>query len=119
MQHLLLSTTKPYIHVLQNIHRYMRNYDIRLAKKKRQTPKKKPTCPQFLLKTFFIMTSLPPFSATQTGPRPVLLQIEEQFNKRIDEDVGKLVDCFSDIVKVGEVKSMFCNDLSSLTRTIE
>ncbi|KAI7892137.1 surfeit locus protein 5 subunit 22 of mediator complex-domain-containing protein [Mucor mucedo] len=50
------------------------------------------------------MTSLPPFAATQTGPRPILLQIEEQFNKRIDEDVGKLVDCFSDIVKVGENK---------------
>lgn len=50
------------------------------------------------------MATLPPFAASQTGPRPVLLQIEEQFNKRIDEDVGKLVDCFSDIVKVGEVK---------------
>ncbi|KAG2206120.1 hypothetical protein INT47_003769 [Mucor saturninus] len=50
------------------------------------------------------MTSLPPFAATQSGPRPILLQIEEQFNKRIDEDVGKLVDCFSDIVKVGENK---------------
>ncbi|GAA5801710.1 hypothetical protein HPULCUR_007162 [Helicostylum pulchrum] len=44
------------------------------------------------------------FAATQTGPRPVLLQIEDQFNKRIDDDVGKLVDCFSDIVKVGENK---------------
>ncbi|KAI8095384.1 surfeit locus protein 5 subunit 22 of mediator complex-domain-containing protein [Thamnidium elegans] len=44
------------------------------------------------------------FAATQTGPRPVLLQIEDQFNKRIDDDVGKLVDCFTDIVKVGENK---------------
>lgn len=44
-----------------------------------------------------------PFT-TQTGPRPVLLQIEDQYNKRIDDDVTKLVDCFTDIVKVGEVK---------------
>ncbi|KAI9362881.1 surfeit locus protein 5 subunit 22 of mediator complex-domain-containing protein [Pilaira anomala] len=44
------------------------------------------------------------FAAAQTGPRPVLLQIEDQFNKRIDDDVGKLVDCFTDIVKVGENK---------------
>ncbi|CAO3644212.1 unnamed protein product [Mucor hiemalis] len=44
-----------------------------------------------------------PFT-TQTGPRPVLLQIENQYNKRIDDDVAKLVDCFTDIVKVGENK---------------
>lgn len=44
-----------------------------------------------------------PFT-TQTGPRPVLLQIEDQYNKRIDDDVTKLVDCFTDIVKVGENK---------------
>jgi hypothetical protein len=49
------------------------------------------------------MTTLPPFAASQTGPRPVLLQIEDQFNKRIDDDVAKLVDCFTDIIKVGEV----------------
>lgn len=49
------------------------------------------------------MATLPQFNTTQTGPRPVLLQIEDQYNKRIDDDVGKLVDCFTDIVKVGEV----------------
>lgn len=48
------------------------------------------------------MTALP--FTTQTGPRPVLLQIEDQYNKRIDDDVTKLVDCFTDIVKVGENK---------------
>jgi DNA-directed RNA polymerase subunit E'/Rpb7 len=53
------------------------------------------------------MATLPPFT-TQTGPRPVLLQIEDQYNKRIDDDVGKLVDCFTDIVKVGEVKIVQC-----------
>lgn len=46
-----------------------------------------------------------PFT-TQTGPRPVLLQIEDQYNKRIDDDVAKLVDCFTDIVKVGEVTTV-------------
>jgi hypothetical protein len=49
------------------------------------------------------MTTLPQFTAAQVGPRPVLLQIEDQYNKRIDDDVAKLVDCFTDIVKVGEV----------------
>ncbi|KAI8368596.1 surfeit locus protein 5 subunit 22 of mediator complex-domain-containing protein [Choanephora cucurbitarum] len=51
------------------------------------------------------MTTLPPFghSAT-TVPRPVLLQIEDQYNKRIDDDVAKLVDCFTDVVKVSENK---------------
>ncbi|MBM6386969.1 MAG: hypothetical protein JSY10_23710 [Paenibacillus sp.] len=52
---------------------------------------------------FFFLVIIMAFAATQTGPRPVLLQIEDQFNKRIDDDVGKLVDCFTDIVKVGEV----------------
>jgi hypothetical protein len=51
------------------------------------------------------MTTLPQFTTTQVGPRPVLLQIEDQYNKRIDDDVAKLVDCFTDIVKVGEVKT--------------
>ncbi|KAI8983894.1 surfeit locus protein 5 subunit 22 of mediator complex-domain-containing protein [Pilobolus umbonatus] len=60
------------------------------------------------------MTSISPFnnnstgggnsSNTQTGPRSVLLQIEDQYNKRIDDDVAKLVDCFVDVVKVGENK---------------
>ncbi|KAI8644572.1 surfeit locus protein 5 subunit 22 of mediator complex-domain-containing protein [Parasitella parasitica] len=50
------------------------------------------------------MATLPQFNTTQTGPRPVLLQIEDQYNKRIDDDVGKLIDCFTDIVKVGENK---------------
>lgn len=53
--------------------------------------------------SLFFLVIIMAFAATQTGPRPVLLQIEDQFNKRIDDDVGKLVDCFSDIVKVGEV----------------
>lgn len=61
------------------------------------------------------MATLPPFAASQTGPRPVLLQIEDQFNKRIDDDVGKLVDCFSDIVKVGEVNHVFNEECSFLT----
>lgn len=56
----------------------------------------------FSLFLFSYFTSMA-FAAAQTGPRPVLLQIEDQFNKRIDDDVGKLVDCFTDIVKVGEV----------------
>ncbi|CAO3615613.1 unnamed protein product [Mucor fragilis] len=51
-----------------------------------------------------IMATLPQFSTSQTGPKPVLVQIEEQYNKRIDDDIGKLVDCFTDIVKVGENK---------------
>jgi hypothetical protein len=53
------------------------------------------------------MATLPQFNTTQTGPRPVLLQIEDQYNKRIDDDIGKLVDCFTDIVKVGEVMIIF------------
>ncbi|KAI8342222.1 surfeit locus protein 5 subunit 22 of mediator complex-domain-containing protein [Blakeslea trispora] len=51
------------------------------------------------------MATLPPFGNTSaTGPRPVLLQIEDQYNKRIDDDVAKLVDCFTDVVKVSENK---------------
>lgn len=52
------------------------------------------------------MATLPQFSTSQTGPKPVLVQIEEQYNKRIDDDIGKLVDCFTDIVKVGEVRCL-------------
>ncbi|CAO0792315.1 unnamed protein product [Mucor circinelloides] len=50
------------------------------------------------------MATLPQFSTSQTGLKPVLVQIEDQYNKRIDDDIGKLVDCFTDIVKVGENK---------------
>ncbi|KAI8889373.1 hypothetical protein K501DRAFT_320343 [Backusella circina FSU 941] len=51
------------------------------------------------------MTTLPQFNTSNnTNVRPVLLQIEDQYNKRIDDDVAKLVDCFADIVKVGENK---------------
>ncbi|KAI7864104.1 hypothetical protein BDF14DRAFT_1732773 [Spinellus fusiger] len=41
----------------------------------------------------------------QSGPRPIPLQVEDQYNKRIDDDIAKLVDCFSDIIKIGEVRS--------------
>ncbi|OBZ83292.1 Mediator of RNA polymerase II transcription subunit 22 [Choanephora cucurbitarum] len=51
------------------------------------------------------MTTIPPFGhSSTTAPRPVLLQIEDQYNKRIDDDVAKLVDCFTDVVKVSENK---------------
>ncbi|KAI9486408.1 MAG: surfeit locus protein 5 subunit 22 of mediator complex-domain-containing protein [Benjaminiella poitrasii] len=51
------------------------------------------------------MTTLPQFTSSATSaPRPVLLQIEDQYNKRIDDDIAKLVDCFTDVVKVGENK---------------
>ncbi|KAG0166182.1 Mediator of RNA polymerase II transcription subunit 22 [Apophysomyces sp. BC1034] len=51
------------------------------------------------------MASLPPFMNTaQSSARPMLLQIEDKYNKRIDDDIAKLVDCFADIVKVGENK---------------
>ncbi|KAI7906948.1 uncharacterized protein BX663DRAFT_494289 [Cokeromyces recurvatus] len=51
------------------------------------------------------MATLPQFASSATStPRSVLLQIEDQYNKRIDDDIAKLVDCFTDIVKVGEVR---------------
>ncbi|KAF7731819.1 Mediator of RNA polymerase II transcription subunit 22 [Apophysomyces ossiformis] len=51
------------------------------------------------------MATLPPFSnVTPSSTRPMLLQIEDKYNKRIDDDIAKLVDCFADIVKVGENK---------------
>lgn len=51
------------------------------------------------------MTSIPPFhSSTKSAPRPFLAQVEDQYNKRIDDDVAKLVDCYTDIVRIGEVK---------------
>ncbi|KAF1804379.1 hypothetical protein FB192DRAFT_1279700 [Mucor lusitanicus] len=59
------------------------------------------------------MATLPQFNTSQTGPKPVLVQIEDQYNKRIDDDIGKLVDCFTDIVKVGEIVRS-CESLLSL-----
>ncbi|KAI9305288.1 surfeit locus protein 5 subunit 22 of mediator complex-domain-containing protein [Cunninghamella echinulata] len=35
--------------------------------------------------------------------RSTLLSVEDQYNKRIDDDISKLVDCFADIVKIGEI----------------
>lgn len=49
------------------------------------------------------MATLPQFTTQTSAPKPVLLQIEDQYNKRIDDDISKLVDCFTDIIKVGEV----------------
>ncbi|KAI9028254.1 surfeit locus protein 5 subunit 22 of mediator complex-domain-containing protein [Phycomyces nitens] len=46
----------------------------------------------------------PFMNQSQSGPRSVLLQVEDQYNKRIDDDIAKLVDCFADIIKVGENK---------------
>lgn len=31
------------------------------------------------------------------------VRMEDQYNKRIDDDIAKLVDCFADIIRVGEV----------------
>lgn len=55
----------------------------------------------------FYLFPLIPMSAQQprSSARQTLVQAEEQYNKRIDDDVAKLVDCFSDIVRVGEVGS--------------
>ncbi|KAI9477156.1 surfeit locus protein 5 subunit 22 of mediator complex-domain-containing protein [Zychaea mexicana] len=39
-----------------------------------------------------------------TGARQTLVNAEDQYNKRIDDDIAKLVDCFTDIVRVGENK---------------
>ncbi|KAI8147887.1 surfeit locus protein 5 subunit 22 of mediator complex-domain-containing protein [Fennellomyces sp. T-0311] len=39
-----------------------------------------------------------------TTARQSLIQAEDQYNKRIDDDIAKLVDCFTDIVRVGENK---------------
>ncbi|CAO3679872.1 unnamed protein product [Rhizopus stolonifer] len=51
------------------------------------------------------MTSIPPFHpSTKSAPRPFLAQVENQYNKRIDDDVAKLVDCYTDIVRIGENK---------------
>lgn len=54
---------------------------------------------------FFYMTTIPPFhNPTKSAPRPFLSQVDDQLNKRIDDDTAKLVDCFTDIVRIGEVK---------------
>ncbi|KAI9258565.1 surfeit locus protein 5 subunit 22 of mediator complex-domain-containing protein [Sporodiniella umbellata] len=51
------------------------------------------------------MASIPPFhSSNKSAPRPFLDQVEDQYNKRIDDDVSKLVDCYTDIVRIGENK---------------
>ncbi|ORX55794.1 SURF5-domain-containing protein [Hesseltinella vesiculosa] len=42
-------------------------------------------------------------NAASTSSRPVLIHMEDQYNKRIDDDISKLVDCFTDIVKAGEI----------------
>ncbi|SAM09471.1 hypothetical protein [Absidia glauca] len=42
-------------------------------------------------------------SAPQTTSRSMLQHMEDQYNKRIDDDISKLVDCYSDIVKIGEI----------------
>lgn len=44
-----------------------------------------------------------PHLGSQASARQKLLHIEDQYNKRIDDDVAKLVDCFTDIIRVGEV----------------
>ncbi|CAO3699624.1 hypothetical protein G6F70_008989 [Rhizopus microsporus] len=51
------------------------------------------------------MTTIPPFhNPTKSAPRPFLAQVDDQLNKRIDDDTAKLVDCFTDIVRIGENK---------------
>jgi hypothetical protein len=52
------------------------------------------------------MAGLPPQHnnpAQLGGNKPILLQLEEQYTKRVDDDVLKLVDSFADIVRVTEV----------------
>ncbi|ORZ24055.1 hypothetical protein BCR42DRAFT_316732 [Absidia repens] len=44
-------------------------------------------------------------ASQQSATRPMLQHMEDQYNKRIDDDITKLVDCFSDIIKIGEVRS--------------
>ncbi|KAI9263106.1 surfeit locus protein 5 subunit 22 of mediator complex-domain-containing protein [Phascolomyces articulosus] len=39
-----------------------------------------------------------------TSARQALINAEEQYNKRIDDDISKLVDCFTDIVRVADNK---------------
>lgn len=65
------------------------------------------------------MATLPQFSTQTSAPKPVLLQVEDQYNKRIDDDISKLVDCFTDIVKVGEVNVDLRLMISRKTNTHE
>jgi hypothetical protein len=39
--------------------------------------------------------------------KPILVQLEEQYTKRVDDDVLKLVDSFADIIRVTEVRWVF------------
>lgn len=51
------------------------------------------------------MTTIPSFhSSNKSAPRPFLVQVDDQYNKRIDDDISKLVDCYTDIVRIGENK---------------
>ncbi|KAH8549591.1 hypothetical protein BGW37DRAFT_428893 [Umbelopsis sp. PMI_123] len=54
------------------------------------------------------MAGLPPQHTNPAqlgGNKPILLQLEEQYSKRVDDDVLKLVDSFADIVRVTEIRS--------------
>lgn len=64
-----------------------------------------------------VMAGLPPQHnnpAQLGGNKPILLQLEEQYTKRVDDDVLKLVDSFADIIRVTEV-SIDPNTLSKST----
>ncbi|GAB5592470.1 hypothetical protein Unana1_07370 [Umbelopsis nana] len=37
--------------------------------------------------------------------KPILVQLEEQYTKRVDDDVLKLVDSFADIIRVTEIEN--------------
>ncbi|CAM0135039.1 unnamed protein product [Umbelopsis sp. WA50703] len=53
------------------------------------------------------MAGLPPQHnnpAQAGGSKPILLQLEEQYTKRVDDDVLKLVDSFADIIRVAEIE---------------
>jgi hypothetical protein len=60
------------------------------------------------------MAGLPPQHnnpAQAASSKPILLQLEEQYTKRVDDDVLKLVDSFADIIRVTEVTialPLFC-----------
>lgn len=49
------------------------------------------------------MTTIPSFHSSNKSARPFLVQVDDQYNKRIDDDISKLVDCYTDIVRIGEV----------------
>ncbi|KAG2186068.1 hypothetical protein INT43_002506 [Umbelopsis isabellina] len=53
------------------------------------------------------MAGLPPQHnnpAQAASSKPILLQLEEQYTKRVDDDVLKLVDSFADIIRVTEIE---------------